>query len=166
MSKNEANQSVAWLTGEEQKLWRAYLAVTKRLWEALDNDLTEACDLTLNEYEILVRVSESENGSVRMAHLAEQVFQSKSGLSHTIHRMERRGLVIRERNSDDGRGRDCILTDAGREQLVAAAPEHVDSVRERMISRLNQNEREQLLGVLTRLCAGMPGCDTSDPTQC
>lgn len=160
------DRSVQWLSDEEQRLWRAYLAVTKHLWEQLDDDLSSACDITLNEYEILVRVSEAESGAVRMATLAEQVFQSKSGLSHTVQRMERRGLVVRERSMTDGRGRDCRLTPAGREKLAKSAPHHVGSVRARMISRLSDEEQQTFYGLLATLCDGMPACAGDSPDQC
>src|SRR5690625_6619303 len=68
-----------------------------------------------------------------MSDLADQVVHSRSRLTHTISRMEKRGLVERVRCAADGRGRQAQLTGAGRALLTAAAPTHVRSVRELLL---------------------------------
>lgn len=124
-----------WLTRLEQEAWRRYLyattLLTDRLSEALQAD--PEIDLTLGEYEILVRLSEAPGGAIRMSDLADQVVHSRSRLTHTISRMEKRGLVERVRCAADGRGRQAQLTGAGRALLTAAAPTHVRSVRELLL---------------------------------
>ena len=96
-----------WLSGVEQEAWRTFLYATTllndRFSEALQSD--PEIDLTLGEYEILVRLSEAENKFLRMSELADKVVHSRSRLTHTISRMERRGLVERVRCTNDGRGR-------------------------------------------------------------
>lgn len=154
------------LTDAEQKLWRAYLAVTKKLWEQLDMDLVESADLTLHEYEVLVRLSESPTNAMRMAELAELVFQSKSGFTHTAQRMERRGLVKRVKSSDDGRGRECVLTKQGAKLIDKCAMMHAASVRKRLFAPLTDVEREQLSDTLAKVCANMPVCDAECPEDC
>ena len=83
-----------WLDDEEQRTWRAYLLGSARLNEKLDDDLRRH-GVDLGEYEILVTLSESEDRRVRMSELADAVHQSRSRLTHTITRMETRGLVER-----------------------------------------------------------------------
>ena len=61
--------------------------------DRLDDDLRRACDLSLTEYEILVRLSESEGRRMRMAQLADALAHSRSRITHTITRMEDAGLV-------------------------------------------------------------------------
>lgn len=113
-----------WLTGTEQEAWRTFLyattLLTDRFGEALQVD--PEIDLTLGEYEILVRLSEAEKKFLRMSELADKVVHSRSRLTHTVSRMEKRGLVERVRCSDDGRGRQAQLTGAGEAMLVRAAP--------------------------------------------
>ena len=69
--------------------WRSYLLGTTLLMERLDRDLRENHDLSLPEYEILVRLSESPDRQLRMAELADSVKNSRSRITHTIARMER-----------------------------------------------------------------------------
>ncbi|SED57359.1 MarR family winged helix-turn-helix transcriptional regulator [Ruania alba] len=133
-----------WLDQEQQRHWRSLLEGCWSLFEALGRDLEEAAELSMNEYEVLVRLSESEDRALRMSALADQVVSSRSRLTHTVRRMESAGLVERRTSCDDGRGVDCVLTDAGYDRLVAAAPAHVESVRRRLVDVLTP---EQLTAV-------------------
>jgi DNA-binding MarR family transcriptional regulator len=122
-----------WLTTEQQQDWRSFLLGSTLLMDRLDRDLREHHDLSLPEYEILVRLSESEDRALRMAELADSVKNSRSRITHTIARMERAGLVVRKQCPSDGRGVIAHLTERGFAKLVDAAPDHVDSVRSALI---------------------------------
>jgi DNA-binding MarR family transcriptional regulator len=122
-----------WLTTEQQRDWRSFLLGSTLLMDRLDRDLREHHDLSLPEYEILVRLSESEDRALRMAELADSVKNSRSRITHTIARMERAGLVVRRQCPSDGRGVTAHLTERGLAKLVDAAPDHVDSVRSALI---------------------------------
>jgi DNA-binding MarR family transcriptional regulator len=118
-----------WLTEEEQRAWRAYLVGTTLLMDRLDRDLREQHGMSFAEYEILVRLSEAPRQRMRMAVLASAVSHSRSRVTHTITRMEKDGLVVRDPCLQDGRGVEAVLTPAGRAALAAAAPTHVQGVR-------------------------------------
>ncbi|MDN6330169.1 MAG: MarR family winged helix-turn-helix transcriptional regulator [Brachybacterium sp.] len=139
-----------WLTGTEQTAWRTFLyattLLTDRFGEALQVD--PEIDLTLGEYEILVRLSEAEKKFLRMSELADKVVHSRSRLTHTVSRMEKRGLVERVRCSDDGRGRQAQLTGAGEAMLVRAAPAHVRSVRELLLDVIGHDDLLELGRIL------------------
>ena len=122
-----------WLTTEQQRDWRSFLLGSTLLMDRLDRDLREHHDLSLPEYEILVRLSESGDRALRMAELADSVKNSRSRITHTIARMERAGLVVRKQCPSDGRGVIAHLTERGFAKLVDAAPDHVDSVRSALI---------------------------------
>jgi DNA-binding MarR family transcriptional regulator len=122
-----------WLTTDQQRDWRSFLLGSTLLMDRLDRDLREHHDLSLPEYEILVRLSESDNRALRMAELADSVKNSRSRITHTIARMERAGLVVRKQCPSDGRGVIAHLTERGFAKLVDAAPDHVDSVRSALI---------------------------------
>ena len=129
-----------WLDGEQQQHWRAWIAANALLTDAFSRDLQEAHGLTLADYEILVRLSESADRRMRMSDLAEATLSSRSRLSHQIDRMERAGFVERVPCTDDKRGFFAVLTDTGWNKLVAAAPFHVSSVRERIVDVLTPEE--------------------------
>jgi DNA-binding MarR family transcriptional regulator len=119
-----------WLKETEQVHWRAYVAGSTLLWEVLDRDLKAGHGLTMAEYEILVRLSESPERRLRMAELAESAYQSRSRLSHTCSRLESKGLVIRQPCEGDKRGVNAILTPEGMALLERAARDHVNTVRD------------------------------------
>jgi DNA-binding MarR family transcriptional regulator len=73
---------------------------------------------------------------MRMSQLAVIANAEQSRLSHLIGRLERRGFVRREADSADRRSTLAILTDAGLAHLVAAAPGHVDRVRNLVVDAL------------------------------
>lgn len=118
-----------WLSGEEQRVWRALVRGSATLLDRLDRHLRLNFDLTLAEYEILYRLSEAPKHRIRMADLADCVSHSRSRLSHTVTRLQRDGLAERENCPEDGRGVFAVLTENGLARLHEAAKEHVNEVR-------------------------------------
>lgn len=125
-----------WLSAEEQRAWRAYLESTKVLFDALDRQLQREAQMPHAYYEILVRLSEAEGRALRMSELAYSTLSSRSRLSHAVSRLEERGWVVREDCATDRRGQVARLTDEGFAVLAAAAPGHVEAVRELVVDRL------------------------------
>ena len=121
-----------WLDDDQQRSWRALVVGTTLLFDRLDEDLRRSFDISLVEYEILVRLSERD-GQMRMAALADALAHSRSRVTHTVTRMEKAGLVLRSRSDDDGRGIIASLTDKGLDLLVRAAPVHVEGVRSHLV---------------------------------
>ena len=128
-----------WLDSEQQVAWRAYLLGTARLMAKLDEDLRQF-GLGINDYEILVRLSEAPERRLRMAELADRLHQSRSRLTHTVGRLEAAELVRRTSCKSDKRGVWAELTDAGFGLLDQAAPYHVDSVRENLVDLVSSED--------------------------
>jgi DNA-binding MarR family transcriptional regulator len=121
-----------WLSADEQVAWRAYLRGSRRLEAALDRDLQEH-GVQLTEYEIISMLSEAPGHRLRMSCLADLVVQSRSRLTHTAARLEKRGWVRRESCLDDRRGVELVLTDEGLDAIRAMAVVHVESVRRHLV---------------------------------
>lgn len=128
-----------WLSDEEQRIWRTYLMAVAWLDVKLAEDL-RPYGLDLNEYEVLVCLSEAEAHSLRMSDLAEQAHQSRSRLTHTVTRLERRGFCTRQPSPEDRRGVTARLTAAGMELLEAAAPGHVAAVRKYLVEPMGPDD--------------------------
>ena len=124
--------STRWLDDDQQKVWRAFLDGVSRIDGCLDAAL-RPFGLDLGEYEILVRLSEEPDRRMRMSDLAEAARQSRSRLTHTVARMEKKQLLTRVPCPDDRRGVIATLTDDGFALLETAAPAHVDSVRQVLV---------------------------------
>lgn len=144
---------VRWLDDSEQAVWRAYLDVSRLMNERLQRQLVSDSAISLAEYEILVQLSESSGRTLRMAELADRVVHSRSRLTHSVSRLEQRGLVRREPCPNDGRGVLCILTDEGFGVLEAAAPGHVEAVRSGMFDPLTEADVASLGSVMDKIRA-------------
>jgi DNA-binding MarR family transcriptional regulator len=129
-----------WLDEQQQEYWRAWLSASILLQDRLGRDLQAQHGLTMADYEILVRLSEATDRRIRMSELADRTLSSRSRLSHQVDRMEKAGLVRREHCTEDRRGSWTVLTDHGWDVLVAAAPDHVESVREHLVDVLSPAE--------------------------
>ncbi|CAB4900751.1 unannotated protein [freshwater metagenome] len=144
-----------WLNENEQRAWRAWIASSQLLLDRLSRDIQEQHGLTMADYEILVRLSEAADHRVRMSDLADRTLASRSRLSHQIDRMEKRGFVLREQCTDDKRGQFAVLTETGWQTLVAAAPDHVESVRTHLVDVLSPAEFAALGVACEKILGGL-----------
>ena len=133
-----------WLDDDQQRYWRSFLDGSARFVEALSREHEDLSSLTLGEYELLVRLSEAADHTLRMSALADGLARSRSRVTHTVHRMEQRGLVRRAASVGDGRGVNCVMTEAGYAELVASAPGHVTAVRRYLVDVLTPAQLRHL----------------------
>ncbi len=147
-----------WLSEDEQVQWRAYFTATELVRNALNQDLMDKQGLSFAEYEILVRLSEAPDQTLRMSELADKTLSSRSRLSHQVSRLEDRGWVQRSPCAEDGRGLNATLTEAGMAKLVKAAPDHVEGVRQLLLEPLTDAEYESLGRACQKIAAAI------DPT--
>ncbi|MGI5155371.1 MarR family winged helix-turn-helix transcriptional regulator [Microbispora sp. CA-102843] len=141
--------SPRWLDADEQRAWRAYVRMQGRLTARLNRQLQADSGLSLADYEVLVQLTDREEGRLRPYELQRDLQWEQSRLSHHLTRMQRRGLVRREECADDGRGAYVVISEEGRRAITAAAPGHVETVRRLFFAGLT---REQV-AALERLAA-------------
>lgn len=151
----------SWLTEDEQNSWRAWLSASMLLNDRLSHELQEQHRMSIADYEILVRLSEIANRRMRMSDLADATLSSRSRLSHQIDRMERSGLVERQSCEDDRRGAYATLTELGWTTLVAAAPDHVASVRSHLVDQLSPQEFATLGRACEKVLAHLGSIDAA-----
>src|SRR5919108_6651958 len=115
-----------WLTSAEQRAWRAYVAATHLLEDAIDRQLQQDAGMPHLYYSILANLSETPERRLRMTDLAERLKITRSRLTYAVARLEKDGLVRREECRWDKRGSIAALTDEGMAVLESAAPGHVE----------------------------------------
>jgi DNA-binding MarR family transcriptional regulator len=156
-----------WLDDDEQRVWRAFLAVNRKLFAALERQMQDESGLPQTYYIILAMLSEAPGRSLRMSELAELVSSSPSRLSHAVDRLAERGWVRREKDPHDRRGNRTVLTDEGWEIVLATAPGHVRTVRENVFDLVTPEQLavldEVFTAVLARLDADAPGAAPAAP---
>jgi DNA-binding MarR family transcriptional regulator len=148
-----------WLDDQQQRTWRTWLAVAELLPRTLDAQLQRDAGLTHPAYVVLAMLSEAPDRRLRMSELARSANQSQSRLSHTVARLEQRGLVRREKAADDGRGNVCVLLDEGWDVVERVAPGHVAAVREGLFGALSAQQAAALQEALAAVL------DNLDPDQ-
>ena len=77
-----------------------------------------------------------------------------------VGRLEPRGLVRREPDTQDGRYAQAMLTEAVHAHFVKAAPGHVEQVRRLVFDVLDESEQHALRRALSKIGAPLLGdCD-------
>ncbi len=149
MARNSSS-TPRWLNPTEMKAWRGYIIASRRLLEALDLDL-DAHELSMADYEILAQLSDAPERSMRMSELADVAMLSRSRLSHRMKVMEKAGWVKRIACEDDKRGYFAVMTPKGWKAIVAAAPDHVESVRNRFVDHLTKSDQSAIAEIFERV---------------
>ena len=140
-----------WLDERQQRLWRCWVTLNSRLPAALHRQLQADSGLSLQDFEVLVHLTDTADGRVRVTDLAGCMGWERSRLSHHVKRMEGRGLVQRQECCEDGRGAFVALTPAGRGAIEHAAPGHARTVRALVFASLTDEELDAVTGFAERV---------------
>ena len=146
-----------WLTPDELQTWRALHGVISALPEVLGSQLRREVNLSFLEYYVLACLSEQVDHTLRMSQLAAVASSELSRLSHLMRRLETRGLVRRVPDPVDGRFTLAVLTPAGHELAIKAAPIHVEHVRLLIFDVLDETEQRALRGALSKILSQLIG---------
>jgi DNA-binding MarR family transcriptional regulator len=139
------------LSDVEQKAWRTFIESSWALHTRLEEDLRVTTGLSMNDYHVLVVLSETPGRRLRMGELADRLVFSPSRITYQINSMVKRGMVRKQPCPEDGRGQEAVLTDAGMAALEAAAPLHLITVRDRFIDRLDAAELDVIARVFDKV---------------
>ncbi|MFK0160006.1 MarR family winged helix-turn-helix transcriptional regulator [Streptomyces sp. NPDC090499] len=146
-----------WLTPKEQRAWRAYMAATHLLEDAIDRQLQQDAGMPHLYYGILANLSEAPERKLRMTDLAEKSKITRSRLTYAVTRLEKDGLIRREDCQWDKRSSFAILTDEGMTVLERTAPGHVETVRAAVFDHLSAEQVEQLEEIGTVIARALEG---------
>lgn len=128
------------LSDTQQLAWRTFIEGSWALHTHLEDELRAQTGLSMNDYHVLVVLSEAPEHRLRMGELAGRLVFSPSRITYQISSMVKRGLVRKQPCPEDGRGQEAVLTDEGMAALEAAAPLHLITVRDSFIDRLDPEE--------------------------
>ena len=160
-ARRESGEPPRWLSDAEVGSWLSVVRLMTWLPWSIDQQLRRDSNLGMVEYQVMARLSQSPERTLRMSALADLANASLSRLSHLVKRLESRGLVRREPDPADGRFTNAILTEQGLETLTKAAPAHVAHVRSLVIDVLSPEQLRRLGRDADRI---MSRIDTSGAT--
>jgi MarR family 2-MHQ and catechol resistance regulon transcriptional repressor len=125
------------------KLSRAFETITTRINAHLQDH-----DLTISQFGVLEGLFHL--GPMQPGQLAAKILKSSGNLTLVIDNLVKRGLVTRQRRSDDRRCIDVQLTPAGESLIAAIFPGHVVGVVQTM-GALTTDEQEHLAALCRKL---------------
>ena len=147
------SSDVRWLTAEEERVWRRWITLNAQLSATLQRELQHDAGLSAPDYEVLVHLTDSPAGRVRVTDLARLLQWERSRVSHHVTRMESRRLVQRVECAEDGRGAFVVITPQGRAAIERAAPGHVNTVRRLVFDVLSPEEIDALAKIIDKTLA-------------
>jgi DNA-binding MarR family transcriptional regulator len=127
----------------------AYAGVTAELERRLEAE----CGLSVQWFEVLLRLARSPDQRLRMQELTAQVTLTPSGLTRVVDRLEKERLVRRESCPSDRRGAFAVLTPAGRKRIEKAVPIHIEHLDQCFTGLLDAKDRAALESALRKLRA-------------
>jgi DNA-binding MarR family transcriptional regulator len=137
---------------------RAHAAVVRQL----NAELVAEHGLTINDYEVLLRLARAPDRILRRVDLAELVLLTPSGITRLLDGLERAGFVRKESCASDARVVYAKLTDAGYAKLQDASETHLSGVRSTFTERFSVDE----LGTLGELLGRLPGGGDGSTDDC
>jgi len=147
------SSDVQWLTAQEQRVWRRWLTLNARLSATLQRELQDDAGLSMPDFEVLVHLTDSPEGRIRVTDLARLLQWERSRVSHHVTRMERRRLVQRVECTEDGRGAFIVITPQGRAAIEQAAPGHVKTVRRLVFDALSPEDLDAFAAIIEKALA-------------
>jgi DNA-binding MarR family transcriptional regulator len=133
--------------------WRHYVEAHGYVVALMADDLDAERRLPIAWYQVLLLLNEAPDRRMAMSELNELVTLSQPGVSRLVDRIERAGLVRRERSDEDRRSVSAVITIDGLEELAKAAPIHRDGIQRWFTDSLSDHEAAVLARALGRIHA-------------
>jgi DNA-binding MarR family transcriptional regulator len=147
-------------TPEEFAAWRGMLRVHSAVFRELDRQLLAEHGFGIDSYAVMVTLVGVPGRKVPIGELGLRRNLSPSGISRSVDRLTKLGLVERANNPDDGRSFLVGLTANGLRSLREAQVSHHRIVREMLLAHLDRSDLKRLGELWEK---AMPGA-VSSPT--
>lgn len=123
-----------------------------RITRTLEQTLKEEVDLSLSEFEALLRVARS-GGHMPMGELASQLTLTTGGITRLVDRLTNLGLMERVPCDHDRRIQWATITEAGTARLHDALVHHLEDLSNEYVDRMSPSELMVVTEVMDRLRA-------------
>jgi DNA-binding MarR family transcriptional regulator len=145
-------------TADQFGAWRGMLRVHATVFRELDRRLLAERGFGVDAYGVLITLVTAPAGTLPIGELGLQRNLSPSGVSRSVDRLAKAGLVQRTTNPADGRSLLVGLTPEGLARLRAAQVTHHAVVRELLLDHLTAHDLKRLCEVWEK---AMPGSVSS-----
>jgi DNA-binding MarR family transcriptional regulator len=139
-------------SGDEKVVLFGLLFETNaRMSREIGAELEARCQLPLAWFDVLLQLRQSDNGRLKMNQIADAIVHSTGGTTRLIDRLEEASFVRREHCASDRRAIWVAITEEGGAKLDEALLVHLRYLDDNLATRLNDTERGDLTGLLTKL---------------
>ncbi len=139
-------------SNEAIEAWRLMLHAHQQLTAQMDFHLRDRHGLRLDWYDVLYQLTVA-GGRMRMHELARVTLFSRTDCTRIVDRMERAGLVQRERAAEDRRGVFAVMTADGQALFRNAAATHLDDIQRLFGTHVTAAEATAMAQALERVLA-------------
>ena len=131
--------------------WRGVLFSHAKVLRALEADMLEQHDLRITLFDVLSRLKGAPDHRLRMSELEEASLFTRSGITALADRLEKVGLVQRERSTEDRRGVYLALTESGLEKFNAVWADHQKSIQEHFGRHIDAEDAAAVTAAMSKI---------------
>lgn len=136
-------------------VWRLFITANVKLLDRIGEKFSQAGLPSMDWYDVLLTLKEAPEYRLRLSDLAEKVLLSRSNLTHLVDRLEKAGLLYRERCPSDRRGTYAVLTEAGLAMQQQMWTVYAEGIAEYFGCHLDDEELKVIQRVLERMLAAV-----------
>jgi DNA-binding MarR family transcriptional regulator len=123
-------------------LWRTYDCL-----KAVEDQLFDQFDLSPQQYNALRLLKAAGSTGLQTLALARRLISRSPDITRMLDRLEKRGLISRERKSENRRVVEVVITEGGLD-LLAKMSDPVRQMHRQQLSHLNESQQKQLTELL------------------
>ena len=129
------------MTEQQLRVWQNFVVLAETVGREVGRDLWDDAGLTGAEFTVLAELRLRPGGTMRPSQCARSIGWETSRLSHQLRRMEKRGLIVRDKRAaseeSDGRAATITLTHQGLSAYRRAIGPHLRSARRWFVDALD-----------------------------
>ena len=147
------------LRPDEDRSWLLLMGLVLWLPAELDKRLASLAHVSHVEFLVLRWLTHSTDRAIHMSSLANAISVTPSHLTRIVSRLEKRSLVTRTPDPDDGRFTLVRLADDGARLVAGTEAAYDAAVRDLLFDKLEEHHIPALDEITTRVLAHLsPGC--------
>jgi DNA-binding MarR family transcriptional regulator len=139
------------LNDQRNSVWRLFITANVKLLDLIGEKFSQAELPSMDWYDVLLTLKEAPEHRLRLSELAEKTLLSQSNLTHLVDRLEKAGLLYRNRCPSDRRGTYAVLTEAGLDMQQQMWAVYAEGIAEYFGCQLDDEELKVMQRVLKRM---------------
>lgn len=139
--------------GQNQvKAWETFITRQASVIRKIESSLEKnPLALPLHWYDVLLVLSRTKDEKLKLSEIAERMVTSKSALSRSLNKLEKRNLLSKEKCSEDGRVQYAQITSLGKISLKKSWVIYQRAIQENFGQYISDKEANTLVEILQKI---------------